>query len=62
MLRQNSHDVNFNLRIWEKIMVSYLGNLEDTMAISLRDELKKGESIVLEINPRYFSTWDYGKQ
>jgi hypothetical protein len=43
-------------------MVRYLGNLEDPMARAVRDELKKGESIVLEISPRYFSTWDYSKQ
>jgi hypothetical protein len=49
-------DVNFNIRIWEKIMVRYLRNLEEPMAIALRDELKKGESIVLEISPKYFST------
>jgi general stress protein 26 len=51
-------DVNFNIRIWEKIMVRYLRNLEEPMAIALRDELKKGESIVLEISPKYFSTWE----
>ena len=55
-------DVNFNLGIWEKIMTRYIGDLEDPMAVALRDELKKGESIVLEISPRYFSTWDYTKQ
>lgn len=55
-------DVNFNLGIWEKIMTRYLGNLQDPMAIALKDELKKGDSIILEISPKYFSTWDYGKQ
>ena len=55
-------EVNFNLDIWEKIMARYIGNLEDPMAIALKDELKKGDSIVLEISPKYFSTWDYSKQ
>jgi len=55
-------DVDFNIGIWEKIMVRYSGNLEDPKALALRDELKKGESIVLEISPKYFSTWDYSKQ
>ena len=55
-------DVNFNLGIWEKIMARYLGNLEDPMAIALKDELKKGDSIILEISPKYYSTWDYGNQ
>ena len=55
-------EVKFNLSIWEKIMARYLGNLEEPMAIALKDELMKGDSIVLEISPRYFSTWDYSKQ
>lgn len=55
-------EVNFNLDIWEKIMARYIGNLEDPMAIALKDELKKGDSIVLEISPKYFPTWDYSKQ
>jgi general stress protein 26 len=55
-------EAKFNLSIWEKIMARYLGNLEDPMAIALKDELKKGDSIVLEISPKYFSTWDYSKQ
>jgi general stress protein 26 len=55
-------EVKFNLGIWEKIMARYLGNLEDPMAIALKDELKKDDSIVLEIRPKYFSTWDYSKQ
>ena len=55
-------EVNFNLGTWKRIMARYLANLEDTMAIALKDKLKKGNSIVLEISPKYFSTWDYGKQ
>jgi general stress protein 26 len=55
-------EVNFNLDIWKKIMARYIGNLADPMAIALKDELKKGDSIVLEISPKYFSTWDYSKQ
>jgi hypothetical protein len=55
-------DIDFNISIWEKIMVRYLGNLEDPMAVALKDEPKKGDSIVLEISPKYYSTWDYSKQ
>ena len=43
-------------------MARYLGNLEDPMAIALKDESKKSDSIVSEISPKYYSTWDYGKQ
>ena len=55
-------DLNFNISIYEKIMVRYWGSLEHPMALALRDELKTGKAIILEISPRYFSTWDYGKQ
>ncbi len=54
-------DLNFNISIWEKIMIRYLGNLGDPKAIAIRDELRKGESIVVEISPKYYSTWDYSK-
>jgi hypothetical protein len=26
------------------------------------DAIKKGQSVVLEISPKYYSTWDYSKQ
>jgi hypothetical protein len=40
-------------------MVRYWGSLEHPMALAHRDELKSGEAIILEISPKYFSTWDY---
>jgi len=55
-------DVNFNIPIAEKIMVKYLGNLEHPMAKTLLDFQKKGQSVVIEISPKYYSTWDYSKQ
>jgi hypothetical protein len=55
-------DVDFNVPIAEKIMVKYLGNLEHLMAQALLDMQKKGQSVILEINPKYYSTWDDGKQ
>ncbi|MGB8778800.1 MAG: pyridoxamine 5'-phosphate oxidase family protein, partial [Nitrososphaeraceae archaeon] len=55
-------DVNFNVPITEMIMIKYLGKLEHPMAQALLDMQKKGKSVILEINPKYYSTWDYGKQ
>jgi hypothetical protein len=43
-------------------MIRYLGSLEHPTALAYRDKLKTGEAIILEISPRYFSTWDYSKQ
>ena len=54
-------DINFNVPIAEKIHIRYLGSLENPISKSLIDAVKKGQSVVLEISPRYYSTWDYGK-
>ncbi len=53
-------DVAHNIPLAEKIMVRYLGSLAHPMATSLMSNVKNGESIILEITPDYYSTWDYG--
>jgi general stress protein 26 len=55
-------DVSFNVPITKKIMIKYLGNLEHPMAQALLGMQEKGESVIIEISPKYYSTWDYGKQ
>jgi hypothetical protein len=55
-------DVNFNIPIAEKKMTRYLGNLEHPSAQVLLATQKKGEIVVLEISPKYYSAWDNGKQ
>jgi PPOX class probable F420-dependent enzyme len=45
----------------DRISMKYLGTLDHPVAKMITDHSKKGESIVIEINPRFFSTWDYGK-
>jgi uncharacterized pyridoxamine 5'-phosphate oxidase family protein len=55
-------DIGFNLPIAEKILIRYLGTLEHPMSKSLIDAQKGGRSVVLEITPEYFSTWDYSRQ
>lgn len=57
-----SEDFNFNGPIVEKILIRYMGNLEHTMAQGLLDLHKKGQYVVLEISPKYYSTWDFSKQ
>lgn len=54
-------DIVHNLENGKKIWLKYLGSLEHPMASSLQSYMEKGESVVLEINPDYYSTWDYGK-
>jgi general stress protein 26 len=52
-------DINHNIPIAEKIMVRYLGSLALPMATSLMSSVKDGNSVILEITPSYYSTWDY---
>jgi general stress protein 26 len=55
-------DINFNILIAQKIHLRYFGNLEHPIAHELVDAIKNGQSIVLEISPKYYSTWDYSKR
>ena len=55
-------DVNFNIPIAEKILIKYLGDLQHLGAHTLLDGQKKGQLVVLEINPIYYSAWDNSKQ
>jgi S-ribosylhomocysteine lyase LuxS involved in autoinducer biosynthesis len=55
-------DINFNVPVAEKLIVKYLGSIEHPMAQTLLNMQKGGQSVILEINPKYYSTWDYSKQ
>ena len=48
-------DINHNIPIAEKIMVRYLGSLEHPMAKALMSSVKKGDSVILELSPNYYS-------
>lgn len=54
-------DINFNVPVAEKIMIKYLGNTEHPIAQTLLNMQKSGQSVVLEIFPQYYSTWDLEK-
>jgi hypothetical protein len=41
--------------------MKYLGTLDHPIAKMITDSSKKGEVVVIEISPKFFSTWDYGK-
>jgi photosystem II stability/assembly factor-like uncharacterized protein len=41
--------------------MKYLGTLDHPVAKMISDRSKKGEIVVIEISPKFFSTWDYGK-
>jgi general stress protein 26 len=55
-------DININVPIVEKMHIRYLGTLEHPISRELIDSVKKGDSIILEISPKYYSSWDYSKR
>jgi nitroimidazol reductase NimA-like FMN-containing flavoprotein (pyridoxamine 5'-phosphate oxidase superfamily) len=56
-----SEDVTSNIPVAEKIMIKYTGSLDNQVAKFLMDAVKAGQSVILEITPSYYSTWDYSK-
>lgn len=52
-------EISKMLPIAEKIMIKYTGNLENNVAKFLLDGVKNGSSVLLELEPKYFSTWDH---
>jgi general stress protein 26 len=45
----------------EKINVKYLGTLDHPIPKMILDSAKKGNHVVLEISPKFFSTWDFAR-
>ena len=41
--------------------IKYLGTLDHPVAKMITEGAKKGEVILIEISPKFFSTWDYSK-
>ena len=54
-----SENTDANVPIAEKIMIKYTGNLENEVAKFLMDGVKNGFSVILEISPKYYATWDH---
>jgi len=54
-------DVNRSLPIVEKLLIKYIGSLDNKMAKFLYNSVKSGESVVIEITPQFFATWDHSK-
>ncbi len=56
-----SEDIQKNLSIMEKINLKYLGTLEHPLAKRLMENTRNGTQAVIEISPKFFSAWDFGK-
>jgi uncharacterized pyridoxamine 5'-phosphate oxidase family protein len=50
-------DIQKNIPLAKKYLKKVTGGLDNHFAKWLMNEIKKGNSIFLEITPRYFSTW-----
>jgi nitroimidazol reductase NimA-like FMN-containing flavoprotein (pyridoxamine 5'-phosphate oxidase superfamily) len=45
----------------EKINMKYLGTLDHPIPKMILDSAKKGNHVVVEIDPKFLSTWDFAK-
>jgi nitroimidazol reductase NimA-like FMN-containing flavoprotein (pyridoxamine 5'-phosphate oxidase superfamily) len=54
-------DLNRTVPQGDRISIKYLGTLDHPVAKTITDRSKKGENVLIEISPKFFSTWDYGK-
>jgi nitroimidazol reductase NimA-like FMN-containing flavoprotein (pyridoxamine 5'-phosphate oxidase superfamily) len=45
----------------EKISMKYLGTLDHPIAKMITESSKNGDNVLIEISPKFFSTWDYSK-
>jgi hypothetical protein len=41
--------------------MKYLGTLDHPIAKKITERSKKGENVLIETSPKFFSTWDYSK-
>lgn len=56
-----SEDIQENISIVRKINTKYLGTLEHPLAKMIIENTTKGIEVVIEIIPKFFSAWDFGK-
>ncbi|MBI3253424.1 MAG: pyridoxamine 5'-phosphate oxidase family protein [Nitrosopumilales archaeon] len=54
-----SENIERNTPIASKIMIKYTGSLDNQIAKFLMDGVKNGFSVILEIAPKYYATWDH---
>lgn len=54
-------DPNRTVSEGEKISMKYLGTLDHPIAKMITESSKNGDNVLIEISPKFFSTWDYSK-
>ena len=45
----------------EKLSMKYLGTLDHPIPKIILDSAKKGNHVLIEISPKFFSTWDFAR-
>ena len=45
----------------EKLSMKYLGTLDHPIPKIISDSAKKGNHVIVEISPKFFSTWDFAR-
>jgi len=56
-----SEDIQENISVVRKINTKYLGTLEHPLAKMIIENTTNGIEVVIEIIPKFFSAWDFGK-
>lgn len=56
-----SEDIQENVSVVRKINTKYLGTLEHPLAKMIIENTTKGIEVVIEIIPKFFPAWDFGK-
>jgi uncharacterized pyridoxamine 5'-phosphate oxidase family protein len=56
-----SEDIDWNIPIVEELNIKYLGTTDHPLANMILENTRKGIQIVIEITPKFFSAWDFGK-
>ncbi len=54
-------DLGKSVPLTEKIVAKYFGDLSTPMAKRMVDGVRNDSTVLVEISPLYFSTWDYSK-
>lgn len=57
-----SEDINYNMPIIEKIVIKYLGSVKHSISQAIIDSIRKGESVIFEVTPKFYATWDHSKR
>ena len=56
-----TEDLEIVVPLGDRISLKYLGTLEHPIAKMISEDSKNGGVVLVEISPKFYSTWNYGK-